>query len=126
MTQWNEIVRSLGRHDSGDARSCEHVPFLRVAFKHRIECMSCHVHAALGNGYALGWPLCRHIDHSGIAGSSNVSELGRERHGSLRGANLRPSKEGPCGRCHIASAHEAFADEECRNAHCRKLVQIGI
>ena len=26
----------------------------------------------------------------------------------------------------IARAHEAFADEECRNAHCGKRVQIGI
>ncbi len=59
MTERDQLVRLLGRHDAGDAGGAEHVALLGVAFEHEVERLHRHHHAALGDRLALGRRLGR-------------------------------------------------------------------
>src|SRR5260370_12665085 len=80
MTEPDQLMRALCRHDAGDAGSAEHVALLRVACEHQVERLWRHHDAALRYGLALARHLRRHVDHARLAASTQMAQLGRAHH----------------------------------------------
>src|SRR5262249_44817561 len=113
MAEWNQLMRSLCRHDAGDAGGAEHVALLGVACEHEVEGLCRHHDPALGYGLPLARRLRRHVDHACLAASTQMAQLGRARHRSLRGADAALlANESARRSLDIALTHEAFTDEE--------------
>src|SRR5579871_6802805 len=84
MTERNQFVRPLCRHDAGNARRAEHVAFFGVAALHELERLRPHVHAAFGDGDAFGRGFSRDVNHAGVAARAKMGEFsGAPRHGII-------------------------------------------
>ena len=73
MAKRDELMRALGGHDAGDAGGAEHVAFLRIACKHKVERFRRHHHAALGDSDALGRGFRRNVDHACLAALAQMA-----------------------------------------------------
>src|SRR5208282_1293284 len=75
VTERDQFVRALGRHDAGDARGAEHIALFGVAALHDIERGGRHHHAPLGARFAFRGGLRRNVDHPGLAAGAEMREI---------------------------------------------------
>src|SRR5262249_26880662 len=75
MAKRNQLMRTLRRHDPGDARRAKHIAFLHVALEDEVERGGAHYDSILCNRDALRLVLHRHIDHMRVAGNADMSQF---------------------------------------------------
>ena len=128
MAERDQLVRALGRHDAGDAGGAEHVALLGVAVEHDVE----RLRAASRRG--LRRPPTRSVaalaETSTMRASPRLAEMGELGglcHGysrRRRGHALARQQRAGRGR-DVGLAHQAFADQEGRDADRREPGEIG-
>jgi len=118
MTEWNQFVGAFGRHDAGNSRGAEHVAFFRVTLAHNVERRRLHHDAALCDRFTRGYGFTRNIHHAGFAARAEMAELRPPRHvrSPRRSERIAAGEQRARGRGDIALAHQALADQKCRNA----------
>src|SRR5579859_2955254 len=74
MTERNQLVRPLRRHDAGDTRDAEHIALLRVAGLDQLQRRLAHDDAAFGDRGPFSGGLLGHVDHAGFAAGIDMGE----------------------------------------------------
>src|SRR6185437_12231160 len=111
MTERDQLMRPLRRHDAGDTRNTEHVAFLRVARLDELERRLAHDHAAFGDRDPFGRGFFRHIDHAGFAAGIDMGEGGAAVGGLPR---HQRAPAAPSASLRASSARVAAATSACR------------
>src|SRR5687768_18143770 len=111
MTERNQLGGPLRRHHSGDLRDGQHIALLDGVFPDRFERLPGHRDDPSGAGEALGDLLGGHVDHSGLSGSVDVTQVAHGR----SSANSR-SREEPMSCGLTLPLARSFASSTARTA----------
>src|SRR5262249_9247257 len=122
VTKRDEFVRALCRLDAGDPRRAQNVALLGIALANNGKRLWRHDDTALGRRDPFGRGLAGDIDHRGFASTTEVTEFAvATRHDFTVGTSLRERgaarQQRSRRRRHIVLAHQALADQKCRNPH---------
>ena len=99
MGERDQIGRTFGSLDAGDARHAQHVPFLGYACRDLIECCATHADAAACNSDPVSFRFASDIHHVRVAARVEV----RERFGGARLSELEQAWAEDCLRYVVTS-----------------------